>query len=207
LVLIAGYMKNAEVEISAFSACLNINTWELMICLGLLGSACVRVANELGRGDAKAVVFSIWVLVSTSIAIGVTFWILCLVFGKKLGYLFSEDEAVAETISDLSLLLAFSVLFNGFYPIFSGVAVGAGLQTTVAVINIVCFYLIGIPIGVVFGYVAHLQVKGIWIGMLCGIIAETVALVVMMWRTNWDDEVLKTTNRLRKWYLKSPEEE
>lgn len=80
----------------------------------------VRVANELGRGDAKAVKFSIKVLLSTSILIGLTFWILCLVFGNKIGYLFTEEEAVAESVADLSFLLAFSVLFNSIYPVFSG---------------------------------------------------------------------------------------
>lgn len=38
-------------------------------------------------------------------------------------------------------------------------AVGAGLQSTVAIINLCCFYLIGVPIGALLGYVAHLQVK------------------------------------------------
>ncbi|GFQ02637.1 protein transparent testa 12 [Phtheirospermum japonicum] len=140
LVLVAGYMKNAEVAISAFSVCLNVNGWEFMICLGVLGAACVRVANELGRGDAKAVKFSIKVLLTTSLVIGVTFWILCLVFGHKLGYLFMYEEAVVKSVSDLSILLAFSVLFNSIYPVFLGVAVGAGMQATVAVVNIVCFY-------------------------------------------------------------------
>lgn len=46
LVLLAGYMKNAEVEISTFSICLNINAWEFMISVGFLTGACVRVANE-----------------------------------------------------------------------------------------------------------------------------------------------------------------
>ncbi|KZV48781.1 protein TRANSPARENT TESTA 12-like [Dorcoceras hygrometricum] len=190
LVLIAGYMKNAEVSISAFSVCININGWEFMICLGLLGAACVRVANELGRGDAKAVVFSIKVVLSTTVTLGVFFWILCLVFGKKIGYLFSNDESVVHTVSDLSVLLAFSMLFNSVYPVFSGVAVGAGLQARVAIINFVCFYLVGLPIGLILGYVTSLQVKGIWIGMLCGVITETLALSIMMWRINWDEEVL-----------------
>ncbi|KAK4404663.1 protein DETOXIFICATION 24 [Sesamum angolense] len=206
LVLIAGYMKNAEVAISAFSVCLNINTWEFMICLGILGAACVRVANELGRGDAKAVIFSIKVLLCTSVLIGILCWILCIVFGNKIGYLFSNDEEVAKTVSDLSLLLAFSILFNSIYPVFSGVAVGAGLQATVAIVNVVCFYLIGLPIGLVLGYSTHLQVKGLWIGMLCGVITETLALSFLMWRTNWDEEVLKASARLKRWYLKSPEE-
>lgn len=172
----------------------------------------VRVANELGRGDAKAVKFSIKVILSTSVTIGLLFFILCLVFGNKLGYLFTDDEAVANTVTDLSTLLAFSILFNSIYPVFSGflsvpflslvrvmillysilfkalltlvkskseilstrllisfalffffvtsgVAVGSGMQANVAIINVVCFYLIGLPVGVVLGYVAHLQVK------------------------------------------------
>ncbi|GFP82104.1 protein transparent testa 12 [Phtheirospermum japonicum] len=206
LVLVAGYMKNAEVAISAFSVCLNVNGWEFMICLGILGAACVRVANELGRGDAKAVNFSIKVLLTTSVLIGVAFWILCLVFGHKLGYLFTDEEAVVNSVSDLSILLAFSLLFNSIYPVFSGVAVGAGMQATVAVVNIVCFYLIGLPVGLVLGYVAGLQVKGLWFGMLCGVICETMVLSFLMWRTNWDEEVIKASARLKKWYLKSPEE-
>ncbi|XP_073156213.1 protein DETOXIFICATION 25-like [Henckelia pumila] len=206
LVLVAGYMKDAEVAISAFSVCTNINGWEFMICLGLLGAACVRVANELGRGDAKAVTFSIKVVLSTSVALGVFFWILCLVFGRKIGYVFSNDENVAQTVSDLSILLAFSVLFNSIYPVLSGVAVGAGLQGTVAILNVVCYYLIGLPIGLVLGYVTNLQVKGLWVGMLCGVIAETLALSLMMWRINWDEEVLKASARLKRWYLETPDE-
>ncbi|KAL0404705.1 UNVERIFIED_CONTAM: protein DETOXIFICATION 24 [Sesamum radiatum] len=170
LVLLAGYMKNAEASISAFSIC-------------------VRVANELGRGDAEATKFSIKVLIGTSVMIGLLFWILCLVFGNKLGYLFTNEEEVAQTVSDLSLLLAFSVLLTGIYPVLSGVAVGAGLQTKAAIINLVCFYVIGLPIGAVLGYVFQLQVKGIWLGMIGGVVAETLALSYMVWRTDWDEEV------------------
>ncbi|KAI3444233.1 hypothetical protein Pfo_000898 [Paulownia fortunei] len=206
LVLLAGYMKNAEVAISAFSICLNFFAWEFMISLGIMGAAIVRVANELGRGDAKATKFSIKVLTSTSIIIALLFWILCLVFGNKLGYLFTNEEEVVQNVSDLSPLLAFSVLLNGIYPVLSGVAVGAGLQTKVAVINLVCFYVIGLPIGAVLGYVVQLQVKGIWIGMISGVVTETLALSFMTWRTNWDEEVSKTLARLKRWYLKSSDE-
>lgn len=80
----------------------------------------VRVANELGRGDANAVRFAIKVLTVTSVVIGVVVWILCLVFGNKLGYLFTQEAEVATAVADLSVLLAFSVLFNSIYPVFSG---------------------------------------------------------------------------------------
>ncbi|KAM0048376.1 putative multi antimicrobial extrusion protein [Helianthus debilis subsp. tardiflorus] len=203
LVLLAGYMPNAEVAISAFSICLNINSWEFMISLGFYGAGCVRVANELGRGNAKAVKFSIKVLLVTSGVIGAVFFVLCLVFRRNIAHLFTNDERVADTVSDLSLLLSFSVLLNGIYPVLSGVAIGAGMQATVAVVNLVCFYVIGLPLGAFLGYFTSLDVKGIWIGMIGGILSQTITLIYMTWRTNWDDEVKKATERLTRFYLKS----
>ncbi|MFS7989298.1 hypothetical protein Hanom_Chr11g01045081 [Helianthus anomalus] len=57
LVLVAGNMPNTEVAISEFTICLDINSWEFMRSLGFYGARCVRVANVLGRGNAKAVKF------------------------------------------------------------------------------------------------------------------------------------------------------
>ncbi|CAI9292370.1 unnamed protein product [Lactuca saligna] len=203
LVLLAGYMENAEIAISAFSICLNINVWEFMISLGFLGAACVRVANELGRENAKATKFSIQVLLGTSIAIGVFFFIICLTFGKKLAYLFTDDEIIANIVSDLSLLLSFSVLLNSISPVLSGVAIGAGMQGRVAMVNFVCFYLIGIPAGALLGYMTNLKVKGIWIGMIGGVVTQTFALVYMVWTTDWDDQVKRASDRLNRFYVKT----
>ncbi|XP_065854417.1 protein DETOXIFICATION 24-like [Euphorbia lathyris] len=204
LVLLAGYMKNATVEISAFSICLNINAWQFMIFLGFLGAASVRVSNELGRGDAKAAKFSIYVMLSTSVIMGIVFFILCLIFDRQLSYLFTSSDEVADQVSSLSILLAFSMLLNSIYPVLSGVAVGSGLQSMVAYVNLGCYYVIGIPIGVLLGYVAGLQVKGLWIGMLSGIVTQTVVLSWLIWRTNWDDQVKKASERLNRWLIEDP---
>ena len=80
----------------------------------------MRVANELGAGDAAATRFSIKVVMATSVVIGAVFWILCLIFGSKLGYLFTRDEDVVVAVAGLSLLLAFTLLLNAIYPVLSG---------------------------------------------------------------------------------------
>ncbi|KAJ9563898.1 hypothetical protein OSB04_009058 [Centaurea solstitialis] len=206
LVLLAGYMANAEVAISAFSICLNVQGWEFMISLGFLGASVVRVANELGRGNTKAVKFSIKVLLGTSVTIGLFFFVLCLALGRKLAYVFTDDEKVADTVTDLSFLLSFSVLLNSICPVLSGVAVGAGMQGAVAVVNLVCFYVIGVPLGALLGYLTNLQVKGIWIGMICGVFAQTITLVYFTWKTDWDDQVKKASERLNKFYVRSNED-
>lgn len=40
-----------------------------------------------------------------------------------------------------------------------GVAIGAGMQGKAAYINIICYYAVGVPVGVFLAHVAHLQVK------------------------------------------------
>ncbi|XVF30684.1 hypothetical protein REPUB_Repub16aG0079400 [Reevesia pubescens] len=207
LVLLAGYMKNATIAIAAFSICLNVNAWEFMICLGLFGASIVRVANELGRGNAKAVKFSIKTIMGTSICIGMVFFILCLVFGDQISYLFTSNEEVAEVMSSLSTLLAISILFNSIQPVLTGVAIGSGFQSMVAIVNLGCYYVVGLPIGAVFGYVLHLEVTGLWIGLLCGVALQTFILAFIVWRTDWAEQVNKASERLNRWLVKPDEED
>ncbi|KAJ6433963.1 hypothetical protein OIU84_017637 [Salix udensis] len=181
LVLLTGNLKNAEVAIDALSICLNINGWEMMISLGFLAAASVRVSNELGRGSSKAA-------------------------KGKLAYIFTTSHEVASAVADLSPLLAFSILLNSVQPVLSGVAVGAGWQSTVAYINIASYYLVGIPIGVVLGYVMDMHVKGVWIGMLIGTFIQTVVLIIVTYRTDWEKQVIVAHNKINKWFVADPEE-
>ncbi|GFQ05973.1 protein transparent testa 12 [Phtheirospermum japonicum] len=77
----------------------------------------------------------------------------------RLAYFFTKSEDVAEAVASLSPLLAFTILLNGVQPVLSGVANGAGRQGIVAYVNLGSYYLIGIPLGVILGYVIKLQVQ------------------------------------------------
>ncbi|PKI58910.1 protein DETOXIFICATION 24-like [Punica granatum] len=206
LVLLAGYMKNAEVTISSFSICLNIASWVLMIGLGFLVAASVRVSNELGRGNTKAAKFAIKVIFGIGALFGLVCAVLCLLYSYEIAGLFTSNEEVKESVSELSSLLAVSVFLNNVQPILTGVAIGAGWQSVVAIVNIGCYYLVGVPIGALLAYVAHLEVKGLWIGLICGVASQMLALVYMTWRTNWDEQVIRASERLNRWLLKSSDE-
>ncbi|ERM95823.1 hypothetical protein AMTR_s00060p00071170 [Amborella trichopoda] len=160
----------------------------MMIALGFLASASVRVANELGAGNARGAKFATLVVTLTSMSLGCVLWVLFIVFRKQMAYIFTNDEQVREAVINLSILLAFSVRLNSVQPVLSGVAIGAGWQSKVAYVNITCYYVIGIPLGLVLGYVLERGVKGIWIGMLCGTGAQTMVLAFMTYRTDWNKQ-------------------
>ncbi|KAJ8763196.1 hypothetical protein K2173_025581 [Erythroxylum novogranatense] len=75
-ILLAGYTKGAATEVSAFSICLNVRTFEFMLCFCFLAASSVRVSNELGRGNAKAANFSIKVNVWASFSLYVYYWVI-----------------------------------------------------------------------------------------------------------------------------------
>ena len=45
-----------------------------------------------------------------------------------------------------------NALIRGVLLKFAGVAIGAGWQTSVAFINVACYYLLGLPLGAVLGF-------------------------------------------------------
>ncbi|CAF2136415.1 hypothetical protein BRARA_B00727 [Brassica rapa] len=207
IVLMSGYTKDANIAISAFSICQYTYTWELNICLGLLGAACVRVANELGKGDAEAVRFSIKVVLVVSAVIGVICSALCLAFGGQISYLFSDSHQVSKAVADLSIVLSISILLNIIQPILSGVAIGAGMQSMVAFVNLATYYAIGVPLGFILINIFHFGVKGLWSGMLAGVGIQTLILSYVIYKTDWEMEVKKTKERMKTWTLKLPSAE
>ncbi|KAL0351924.1 UNVERIFIED_CONTAM: protein DETOXIFICATION 33 [Sesamum calycinum] len=199
IIVIAGHLDNPVVPVDAISICLNIQGWDAMISFGFNAAISVRVSNELGAGNARAAKFSVVVVSITTVFIGVVGMVAVIAAKDVFPYLFTNSEAVAKETTRLSILLAVTVLLNGLQPVLSGVAVGAGWQSLVAYINIGCYYIVGLPLGIVLGFVFKLGAMGIWGGMIGGIILQTLILIGVTSSRNWDTEAKEALNRVRQW--------
>ncbi|KAI3442801.1 Protein DETOXIFICATION (Multidrug and toxic compound extrusion protein), partial [Psidium guajava] len=90
----------------------------------------------------------------------------------------------------------------------TGVAVGSGWQAYVAYINLGCYYIVGLPLGFLMGWVFHLGVVGIWGGMIFGGTAvQTIILTVITIRCDWEKEAEKAKVRVAKWSTPTPEDD
>ncbi|KAK8710095.1 hypothetical protein V6N13_145435 [Hibiscus sabdariffa] len=198
LVLISGLLPNAEIALDSITICMNYWNWDINFILGLSAAASVRVSNELGAGHPKLTRFSAMVVTATSIFISAVFTAIVLVFRSELIKAFSSDTEVIKAGSSLIPLLAVSIFLNGIQPILSGVAIGSGWQHIVAYVNLTTYYIIGLPIGCLLGFKTGLGVAGIWWGLIIGVVLQTATLIVLTARTNWNMEVEKAADRLRK---------
>ncbi|KAL3734099.1 hypothetical protein ACJRO7_023449 [Eucalyptus globulus] len=199
LLVIAGRLPNPLIPVDAISICMNINGWDIMIAVGFNAAISVRVSNELGAGNAQAAKFAVMVVSVTSVTIGVIAMAVVFVTRDYFPYLFTSSEAVAAETTKLAFLLGFTVLLNSLQPVLSGVAVGAGWQSLVAYINIGCYYIIGLPAGILLGFKFGFGAMGIWSGMIGGTCLQTIILVIITSITNWNQEAEEAENRVRKW--------
>ncbi|XP_017701205.3 protein DETOXIFICATION 40-like [Phoenix dactylifera] len=199
LVLIAGLLDHPELALDSLTVCMTISGWVFMISVGFNAAASVRVSNELGAGNPKSAAFSVMVVTALSCIISVIIAVVILCLRDYLSYIFTEGETVARAVSDLTPLLALTIILNGIQPVLSGVAVGCGWQAFVAYVNVGCYYVVGIPIGVLLGFKFNYGAKGIWSGMIGGTFMQTVILLWVTFRTDWNKEVAQATKRLDKW--------
>ena len=70
--------------------------------------------------------------------------------------------------------------YRGINRTVAGVAIGAGWQAYVAYVNIVCYYLVGIPIGIIMGYVFDMGVKVIDFFLLFLFMSQNFALLLIL---------------------------
>lgn len=208
LILMTGFLQNATLAVDALSICMTVNGWEMMIPLAFFAATGVRVANELGAGNGKAAQFATIVSVIQSSVIGIFFCVLIMILHDKYAYLFTSTTEVLEAVDKLTVLLAATILLNSVQPILSGVAVGSGWQAWVAYVNLGCYYVIGLPLGLLMGLVFDLGVMGIWGGMILGGTAiQTVILAIITARCDWEKEAEKASIRVNKWSSPNPQDE
>ncbi|GLJ22192.1 hypothetical protein SUGI_0417020 [Cryptomeria japonica] len=196
LVLLSGWLPNAEIALDSISVCMNYWTWDMMFMLGLSTAASIRVGNELGARRPKTARFSVIIVVTTCIIISAILSLLVMLLRKDLGLPYTSSATVLKAVIALAPLLAISVFLNGVQPILSGVAIGCGWQALVAYVNLGAYYVIGLPIGIVLGFTLGMGVEGIWWGMTVGVGLQTIILIILTVRTNWNKEVESAERRV-----------
>ncbi|RCV43429.1 hypothetical protein SETIT_9G293700v2 [Setaria italica] len=199
LLVLVGLLKHAKLQLDIMSVCLNYEFMTIMVALGFSTAVGIRVSNELGANRPKETKFAVVVSVSTSIFMGAIFMGVFLIWRTSLPKFFSDSHEVIHGASRLGYLLAVTVFMSSIWPVLSGVAVGAGWQVPVAFINVGCYYLVGIPLGILFGFKLKRGAMGIWMGMMIGTFLQMVILFAIIFTTKWEKQAVLAEARMLQW--------
>ncbi|GMI85333.1 DETOXIFICATION 18 [Hibiscus trionum] len=179
LVFLAGLMPNPKITTSLIAICANTEDIVYMFTYGLAAAASTRVSNELGAGNpnrakhAMTVTLKLSILltlvVAPTLVLGHDIWI---------GF-FSDSRPIIKKFAQMTPLLVVSVSLDAMQSVLSGVARGSGWQNLTVLVNLGTFYFIGMPVSILLGFKFKLYVKGLWIGLLCGLSCQVCTLMLI----------------------------
>ncbi|KAI5677277.1 hypothetical protein M9H77_08227 [Catharanthus roseus] len=198
VVLLSGLLLNPKLETSVLSISLNTCWMVYMISVGLGAAISTRVSNELGAGNPGGARLAVCVVVIVAILEGLIVGTVTILVRHVWGKLYSDEEEVIKYVAKMLPLLAVSDFFDGFQCVLSGAARGCGWQNLCAIINLGAYYIVGIPSAVLLAFFFHIGGMGLWLGIICALFVQVVALVAINLCTNWDSEARNAANRVQK---------
>ncbi|GKE60020.1 MATE efflux family protein [Tanacetum coccineum] len=146
-----------------------------------------RVSNKLGAGNPQAAKTSILVASALGV-VEVIIAITTLMCSRTvLGYAFGNEKELVDYVKDITPLLCFTIFADTIQAILS-VARGSGGQHVGAYITLGSYYLAGIPMALILCFVAHLNGKGLWSGLIIGSFVQCILLTLVTCLTNWEKQ-------------------
>eukprot|EP00301_Raphidiophrys_heterophryoidea_P003652 c11641_g1_i1.p1 GENE.c11641_g1_i1~~c11641_g1_i1.p1 ORF type:complete len:474 (+),score=96.60 c11641_g1_i1:346-1767(+) len=157
----------------------------------------IRVGNLLGAGNyaqcrTTAVVGVSSVAICSLVASGMVF-----ACRKFVGQLFSSEEEVLTAVSSLMFIGNLFGVFDGTQAAVSGLFRGMGRQRLVAGLNLVGFWVIGVPASCILAFKYDLEVAGLWWGLLIGLVATSSIGCVLISRVDWKKEATNAQARIK----------
>ncbi|KZV53883.1 MATE efflux family protein 5-like [Dorcoceras hygrometricum] len=194
VILLAGLLSNPKLETSVLSICLTITSLHYLVQYSFGAAASTRVSNELGAGESAAAQLAVSAVVILSIVEFVVASITIFLCRYILGYLFSNEKDVVNYVKDMVPFLCASIVMDSIQATLSGVARGSGWQHLGAYVNLGAYYLVGIPVSLLLGFVWHFGGKGLWSGLIAGATVQSSLLALITFRTDWKKQVCLLEN-------------
>lgn len=162
---------------------LNCISSTFMVPFAISAAASVRVGQAIGRNSRSEAAAAGW----TAIALGSGF-MLCasatlVSIPHRIAAGFTSDRAVIAAAVPLLLVGAAFQFFDGVQVTATGALRGAGNTHAGLFVQLIGYWLIGVPVGWWLGFHRHMGAVGLWMGLALGLIFAGCALITVWWKT------------------------
>jgi len=170
------------IEIAAHQVAINLASLTFMVPLGVASASAVRVGHAVGRADdhgarraaASAMVCGAGFMACTAL--------LFLALPRALAGVYSSDAQVVALAAALIPIAGVFQIFDGVQVVSSGILRGLGDTRAPMIINVLGFWLVGMPVSLGLAFPLELGPRGLWWGLVAGLAAVAVLLLLRIAR-------------------------
>eukprot|EP01135_Chromosphaera_perkinsii_P002714 Nk52_evm82s226 gene=Nk52_evmTU82s226 len=185
-----------EIQLNAQSVVMQIISISSMVPLGIAVASTIRVGKYLGSGNAEGARRSAIAAIGLIFMVQIVSSILTIVLKFQIPKVYTANEDARAYAAHIIPIVAGFQLFDGVQGVCAGILRGCGRQTTGAILNSVCYYLVGLPMGFIMAYHFHQEVAGLWSGMFVALFLVSSSAVLLIVKTDWENQVHKAQVRL-----------
>ena len=166
------------IPMASHQVAINLASLTFMAAVGVTQASAVLVGHAVGAGDSAQARRSAGAGLLFVGAMMTLFGITFLTVPGTLARIYSADPVVVGLASTLIPVAGVFQVFDGVQAVASGVLRGVGDTLAPMVVNLMGFWLIGLPISLYLGFRAGFGPLGLWWGMAAGLGAVSIFLLV-----------------------------
>ena len=184
---VGAFAPYPKVELGIYSVVLNIADIIFSIALGYTISATVRVGNLLGRNEPQNARHTTYLLFVLILITGTTQCVIIYFPRNLLARLFTENTCILAGSSWPIIVVALFQIVDGFQAVAGGVLKGCGKQALGAVINVVTFQFLSLPLSFYLAFGLKWYTAGFLVGLAIGILIHGVGYAIALSCVDWDE--------------------
>ncbi|HEY5326679.1 MAG TPA: MATE family efflux transporter, partial [Mucilaginibacter sp.] len=163
-------------EQAAHQVAINLASITYMMASGLSAAAAIKSGNYFGGKEHQKLrhsAISNYHIVMVFMCITAAIFT---IFNHLLPWIFTSDNVVIAIAAQLLVIAAFFQLFDGTQVVGLGILRGMGDVNIPTAITFFAYWVVGLPVGYVLGLKMHLGVKGVWYGLVLGLMVSSILL-------------------------------
>ncbi len=155
--------------IAGHQVAINFAAMMFMIPFGLSVAISARVGNSIGRKRPDEARFRGYVGVGVSCCIMTVTALIIFLFPEQITAIYTDDAPVTEIAVQLLFMAAVFQISDGLQV--SGFGALRGLKDTKVpmYVNLVAYWILGIPFAYYMGFIAGYGAPGLWMGLIAGL--------------------------------------
>ncbi len=172
--MLAGRLN--DVALAAHQIALNCAAFTFMVPLGISSAAAVSVGRAIGHGDPHAAKRAGFISIGLASIFMGSAGLVFLLFPRPLLSIYTNSAQTIAIGTGLLAIAAVFQLFDGTQVVLTGALRGRGDTRTPMLVNLIGYWIVGLPIGYALCFEFHFGVRGLWWGLTLSLILIACAL-------------------------------
>ncbi|XP_057442394.1 protein DETOXIFICATION 48-like [Lotus japonicus] len=189
MIMLCGLLVNPKATIASMGILIQTTSLVYVFPSSLSLGVSTRVGNELGANRPAKARISMIVSLFCAVGLGLAAMVFTTLMRHQWGRFFTSDSEILELTALVLPIVGLCELGNCPQTTGCGVLRGSARPTIGANINLGSFYLVGMPVAILMGFVGKMGFAGLWLGLLAAQGSCAGLMLVVLYRTDWNVQV------------------